>query len=152
MKKLLPCFLKTYLKDSFVVFEEVKNIGPLPPHARLFTADAVSMYTNIDTLHAMDMFRTWFNWFPSKIPEDFPKEFFLSTLKTVMTNNVFQFDDTYWLQLHGTAMGTSTACMYATLYYALHKPLTLLHLFSCKLLYFCRFINDIVGIWWDIRD
>jgi hypothetical protein len=58
----------------------------------------------------------------------------------------------FWLQLHGTAMGTSTACLYATLYYAYHERLTLLSAFSTKLLYFRRFIDDIFGIWWDARD
>ena len=49
-------------------------------------------------------------------------------------------------------MGTRTACMYATLYYAFHERLTLLSTFSSKLLYFRRFIDDIFGIWWDARD
>jgi hypothetical protein len=40
--------------------------------------------------------------------------------------------------------------MYATLYYTFH--LTLLSTFSTKLLYFRRFIDDIFGIWWEIRD
>lgn len=152
MKKLLPTFSKTYLKDSYVVLNDIRNLGQLPPYARLFTADAVSMYTNIDTKHALTTFEQWFATYPDEIPEDFPTEFFLKILKIVMTSNVFQFDDTYWHQLQGTAMGTSAACMYATLYYAYHERLTLLPFFSTKLLYFRRFIDDIIGIWWDARD
>jgi hypothetical protein len=110
------------------------------------------MYTNIDTLHAMDTFRQWFASYPEEIPPDFPTDLFLLVLEIVMKNNIFQFDDTFWLQLHGTAMGTSTACTYATLYYAYHERLTLLSPFSTKLLYFRRFIDDIFGIWWDARD
>jgi hypothetical protein len=149
MKKLLPTFSKTYLKDSFAV---LNNIRPLPPNAKLFMADAVSMYTNIDTAHAMTTFHQWFDTFPDEIPQDFPQYFFLSVLEIVMKHNIFQFDDMFWLQLHSTAMGTSTACMYATLYYAYHERLTLLSTFSNKLLYFCRFIDDIFRIWWDAHD
>jgi hypothetical protein len=104
MKKLLLTFSKTYLKDLFAILYDIRNLGPLPPHAKLFTADAVSMYTNIDTLHAMDTFRQWFATYPEEIPSDFPTDLFLLVLEIVMKNNIFQFDDTFWLQLHGTAM------------------------------------------------
>jgi hypothetical protein len=145
MKKLLPMFSKTYLKDSFAILHDIRNLGPLPPHAKLFTANAVSMYTNIDTLHAMDTFRQWFASYPEEIPSDFPPDLFLLVLEIVMKNKIFQFDDTFWLQLHGTAMGTSTACMYATLYYAYHERLTLLSTFSTKLLYFPSMISSESG-------
>jgi hypothetical protein len=79
------------------------------------------MYTNIDITHGIEIFHKWLNEFEPEIPFDFPKEFFLETLQLVMENNVFQFDDTYWHQKTGTAMGTSAACMYATLYYAYHE-------------------------------
>ena len=65
----------------------------------------------------------------------------------VMQNNVFEWGDLYFLQLLGTAMGTSAACMWATIYYAVHENNTLLPRFSDQLLVYCRFIDDIFGIW-----
>ena len=44
--------MPTYLKNSTELKKEFKALQ-LPPHARLFTADAVSMYTNIDTEAAL---------------------------------------------------------------------------------------------------
>jgi hypothetical protein len=105
------------------------------------------MYTNIDTAHAMTVFRHWFTEFPEEIPTDFPVALFLAVLEIIMTRNVFEFDDTCWLQIAGTAMGTSCACMFATLYYALHERLSLLPHYHTQLLYFKRFIDDIFGIW-----
>lgn len=64
-----------------------------------------------------------------------------------MSRNIIQFDDTFWLQIDGTAMGTSTACMYATLYVALHERLNLLPEFKDSLEYYKRFIDDIFAIW-----
>ena len=56
----------------------------------------------------------------------------LSAIKLVMHNNVFQFDDTYWLQLTGTAMGTSLACMYATIYFSYQEETKILPVYSNK--------------------
>jgi hypothetical protein len=41
----------------------------------------------------------------------------LAATKLVMENNVFQFGDTFWHQKKGAAMGTPTACAYATIYF-----------------------------------
>jgi len=37
----------TFLRDSNHAITRLKQLGELPANARLFTADAVSMYTNI---------------------------------------------------------------------------------------------------------
>ena len=64
-----------------------------------------------------------------------------------MENNIFSFGDLYFLQLLGTAMGTSAACMWATIYYAIHEMDTLLPTHGPRLLLLCRFIDDMIGIW-----
>ena len=38
-----------------------------------------------------------------------------------MQNNIFKFEDTYWIQLTWTEMVTLTVCNYATLYFYLHE-------------------------------
>ena len=125
----------------------LKRIGQLPPNAKLFTADAVSMYTNIDTSHGLEAMRTAFIQLADKIPTDFPDELILDALGIIMRNNVFQFGDTHWLQLNGTAMGTPPACTWATIYYGVHERSCLLANFSSNLLYLGRFIDDMFGIW-----
>jgi hypothetical protein len=64
-----------------------------------------------------------------------------------MKNNIFNFADTYWLQLCGTAMGTPVACAYATLTFGHYKNTTLLPSFNVNLLFYRRYIDDIFGIW-----
>ena len=54
-----------------------------------------------------------------------------------------------FLQKMGTAMGTSAACMWATIYYGRHEVKTLLTRFH-KYLHggkLTRWIDDIFGIW-----
>jgi hypothetical protein len=47
---------------------------------------------------------------------DFPMPLFWKVLEIVMSRNIFQFDDLFFDQEEGTAMGTSTAVLYATVY------------------------------------
>jgi hypothetical protein len=78
--KELIAFSPTYIKDSFQVLQELKAISQLPPNAKLFTCDAVSMYTNIDSTHGIQVITTWIEEYQDEIPTNFPKELFLRIL------------------------------------------------------------------------
>jgi hypothetical protein len=82
-----------HIKSSTELLEKLKQLPDLPPTARLFTCDAVSMYTNIDTAHAL------------KVLKDMIPEHVLAALQIIMENNIIEFGDTYWRQEDGTAMG-----------------------------------------------
>ena len=144
LKHLIP----TYIKDSQQVLDEIKTIE-LPPNAKLFTCDANSMYNNIDTEHAITVISWWLKDMDEKeqLPANFPLEAVIHAMKTIMRNNIFEWGDLFFLQLIGTAMGTSAAVMWATLYYAYHEVHTLIPAHGQFLLYFKRFIDDILGIW-----
>jgi hypothetical protein len=144
--KLCP----SYIKDSYQVLTELKQLGPLPPSARIFTSDAVSMYTNIDTNHGLDTIGKWLDLHRMEIlaeHDNFPFALIMDLLRLVMTNNVFQFDDCWYHQQNGTAMGTSVACVYATIYYSYHEETTILPNYKSSLLYYRRFIDDVLAIW-----
>jgi hypothetical protein len=136
----------TFLRDSQQVVMELKAIGQLPPHARLFTSDATAMYTNIEPGVGITAIKEWIET-TNDLPEKFPTNLILKALDIVMNRNVFQFDDTYWRQYVGTAMGTPCACSYATLSYAFHELHKVLPFFVNSLSYFKRFIDDMLGIW-----
>jgi len=145
MKTLLP-FVQSHIQNSFTVVEELKAIT-LPKNALIFTADATSMYTNIDTATGLASVRAFIDSNIDNIPNDFPVDLFLRVLECVMTNNVFTFIDTYWLQLTGTAMGTPVACAYAMVTFGHHENSVILKNFNNELLYYRRYIDDIFGIW-----
>lgn len=147
----LKQFIPSYLKDSGDLLHHLKQFHRLPPTAFLFTADAQSMYTNINTDHALEVIGKWLDDLESSgqledkgisIPITALKE----ALTLVMKNNIFEFGDMYFQQLTGTAMGTSAACMWATIYFAIHEALLLNKYANCLLLY-KRFIDDMQGIW-----
>jgi hypothetical protein len=110
-------------KSSTDVLKELLALPPLPEGARLFTADAQSMYTNIDTKHAIDSIMAFLYANPDmcRIAKVEPKSILLA-LRILMIHNVFTFGDTYWVQQTGTAMGTAAGPAYATLYFAVHEP------------------------------
>ena len=62
-----------------------------------------------------------------------------------MTNDVFQFGDTYWLQKVGTAMGAPPAPPWATIFFGIHEE-TVLARFGHKLQLYHRFIENVLCI------
>ncbi len=145
LKKLLPS-IKSYVKDSTTVIKELKELT-IPINARLFSADATSMYTNIDTHLAVDSIKSLILDNTDSLPCNFPTSIILEILTIVMENNVFSFADTFWLQLTGTAMGTPVACSYATISFGHYENAYILREFHSNLLYYRRYIDDILGIW-----
>jgi hypothetical protein len=144
--KELLSFVPTYTKDSFQILNELKTLQ-VPLHARIFTCDAVSMYTNIDSAHGLEIISSWFENYSNEISPDFPTTVFLKILHIVMTENIFQLDNTFWQQTFGTSMGTSCACAYATLYWGYIERQFILPKWKDNLLYLRRFIDDKLGIW-----
>ena len=141
--------LPTYMKDSRQLQQSLLKAFPngLPPNARLFSVDAVSMYSNIDTAHGLQVIAKWFRLYKADLPQNFPSAMLNAALELVMSDNILQFGDTFWRQLCGTAMGTSTAVNYANLYVGLLEVTRLLRKFKNQLLFYRRFIDDGVGIW-----
>jgi hypothetical protein len=59
----------------------MKDLDELPHNARLFTADVVSMYTNINTKHGIQVFREWLINLKDDLPSDFLMPLFLRSLR-----------------------------------------------------------------------
>ena len=116
----------------------------LPAGSQVFTADAVSMYTNINTNHALRIIGDYLQRNSSKFPS-VPYEAVMVGLSLIMNNNVFRFGDTFWHQLQGTAMGTPPAVPYATLFYAICEATFVTT--TPNLYFYRRYIDDVFAIW-----
>ena len=121
LQKLRP-FVATYVQDRQQLLNETKPLL-LPPNARLFTADATSMYNNIDTEHAIKVFDWWLDRLDatSELPTEYPLEAIKSAMTTIMRNNIFEWGVLSILQFLGIAMRTSTSVMWATLHLGYHE-------------------------------
>jgi len=129
LQKTKP-FIATYIKDSGQLLDLLQDLGPLPSNARLFVADANLMYTNIDTDHALKVISEWLESIIGQLPLDFPQSAIIDAMVIVMRNNLFEWGDKHFLQLLGTAMGTSSAFMWANTYYWIHERSKLIPAYS----------------------
>ena len=146
MSTLLP-LIPSYLKTSADLLHKLQALPPLPQGSKLFTADTIAMYTNIKAPTAIGAFKRLLAIFSTKTPPDFPHELFLKSLEIIMNENMFQLDDTYWLQLEDTAMGTPAACMYATISYGIHEIEYILDRFKNTTGLYKRYKDDIFRVW-----
>jgi hypothetical protein len=148
LQRVVHC-CPSYLRDSANLLSELKQLPPLPAGSKLASADAVSMYTNMDTPHVISTVRKWLLRHQRSLPSDFHIDLVTEAISIVMTQNVFQFDDTYWIQTCGAAMGTSVACVLATIYYSYHEETSILPTYGNggPLLFYRRFIDDGFIIW-----
>ena len=79
----------------------------------LFTIYIINIYIPHDL--GIEAISFWLNKYPKELPNRISKEFVLDGIKLILENNSFCFNDSYFLQTKGTAMGTKFAPIYATL-------------------------------------
>ena len=104
MKRVMP-FVSTYIKDSKEFLEKSKEAtrdlededGLLPRNLRLITADAISMYTNIDTAHGLEVLRQFLTESEAedKLPHDFNTDVVLHAATLVMEWNIMEFGERF---------------------------------------------------------
>ena len=135
------------LSSSFELVHDLRSINNIPTTATLFTMDAISMYTNIDTTHAISVINNFLRFDRPDIclNEDINIDALMHSLEIIMRHNIFKFGNTYWLQTSGTAMGTPPAPTYATLYFAIHEIQTI-PMFP-QISFYRRYIDDCFIIW-----
>ena len=153
----------SYFPNSAKFLQLVSELN-LPPNAQLFTADARSMYTNINTEIALDIIPDFIRKpgqftlrFSSSIEgqEEWVPNLRWKALKAalniVFRNNIFRFGDVYFKQISGTAMGTRPAPPWATIFFAIHEE-AVLDRFKDNLAFYKRYIDDIFAIWLPDSD
>jgi hypothetical protein len=138
--------LPSYVKSSFEFRKELLTLSASLDltRVRIFTCDATSMYTNIDTNHALSTIASFLRTSP--LCHGLAAEPLIEALEIIMRNSIFKFGDTTWEQLEGTSMGAPPAPMYATLYFGIAE-LENIPKFSERLPFYRRYLDDCFGAW-----
>ena len=143
--KLIP----QKLRDSQDLLNRLKAKSPFPPGTKIFTYDVEAMYDHIQLTDAIIVIQFWLNHFKEELPKNFYNhDLLLKTLELIMSENVFQYNDMYFLQKIGIAMGTNVAPPYAELYYAYHEFKILFPKYP-EIQLLTRFIDDGFVAWYN---
>lgn len=132
----------SYIRDTYHFIELVKNIT-VPLEFFFFSMDVASLYTNIPIKEGINCVKNIFNTYPD--PHR-PDEEILKLLDINLTRNDFVFDNKFYLQIKGTAMGKKFAPAYANIYMANWESEVFLKCHK-KPIHYLRYLDDIWGIW-----
>ena len=147
----LLTLIPSYITNSAQVVTMLDYIQP-PKYFQFLEADVDNLYPSINIDDGLDAMHT-FLCQRSK----FPKEkitFLVNLTKWVLTNNFVNFNNDFFLQTSGTAMGTPCAVVFACIYMHIIEQEALdifasqRYIHSCVIL-FLRFIDDIIAIFTD---
>lgn len=151
------------LMDTTELITDLAALPELPKSATLFSADVCSLYPNIPNEEAIRHSTAFYaanyhlllahaeknNLLKPPKPNVFKK-----LLTLILDWNYFHFQDSRWFrQLKGTAMGCSMSVFIANAFmYFRTRRLVDLNSRPADLLYFGRYIDDIIGVWTGPAD
>jgi hypothetical protein len=132
---------KQHLKDSLSLIRELSKLS-LPKTGLLFTFDIASLYPSIPTTEGLTALH-------NAVSPYFPvhrTKVILAVAELILRNNYLSFNNSIWLQIKGTAMGSNFAVVYACLFLAELEDSN--PSFNTKhLIFYKRYIDDAFGIW-----
>lgn len=131
-----------YVKDTYHFIDLVKELR-IPPDSHFFSMDVDNLYTNIPISAGISCIKKMFEKHPD--PQRPDKEL-LQLLEINLTRNDFMFNDEFYLQIKGTAMGKRFAPAYANIYMASWEEEALQKCPKTPACY-VRYLDDIWGVW-----
>ena len=142
---LKPCVsrISSYIRDTTDFLNKLRALPQLPTGSLLVTLDASSLYTNIPHNEGITACEEALNSRELLIP---PTADLCRLIKLILSANSFTFNEEYYLQVHGTAMGTRMAPSYANLFMGKLEQM-FLHTQEKVPLVWWRYIDDIFAVW-----
>lgn len=137
----------SYIKDTYHFVDIVKGLS-VPKDSIFFSIDVESLYTNIDTGAGIAAVKKIFKKYPDVTRPD--KEI-LHLLMINLMRNDFEFNEKFYLQIKGTAMGKKFSPAYANIFMAVWEEEAFAHCPE-RPLHYWRYLDDIWGIWTGSRE
>lgn len=106
-------YITSYLKDTTDFLRQLPKTTE--ENTILVSFDVESLYSNISHDLGLEAIQYWLETYQNELPSRFTKAFIIDGIEFIIRNNTFQFNNNFYLQIKGTAMGTKVAPTYATL-------------------------------------
>lgn len=132
----------SYIKDTQDFLQKITALH-LEPNCMLFTADVESLYTNIETEKGLQAITECLQANPDPLR---PDSDIMELLRINLECNDFCFNDKWYLQIKGTAMGKRFSPAYANIYMAKWEKDAFQKCNKLPQAYY-RYLDDIWGIW-----
>lgn len=133
----------SYIRDTTDFLNKLNDVTlPLPKDVILFCFDVVKLYPSIPKQEGMDACREALQ--RRKSPQ-IPTEAVLNMIRTVLENNVFQFNEKEYLQKEGVAIGSKLGRNFACTY--MRKWDEELGKADKTPMFYKRYIDDGFGLW-----
>lgn len=143
--KHIPTRLPSHVQDTphlLRIIRDLNNTHAFDNNTILATLDVTSLYTNIPHSDGITSLRDVLrNPITKKDPQAL-----LTLIDLVLKYNYFEFNNEYFLQIHGTSMGTPVAPTYANIFMGTLENKILANL-PHKPTVYLRYIDDIFIIW-----
>ena len=106
-------YFKSYIKDDWDFIRKLPKTFDFP--CKLYSCDIKSLYTNITHELGLKALDYWINKHRNKIEKRFTTNFIIESAEFILKNNNFCFDNQFYHQEIGAAMGTDFAPPYANI-------------------------------------
>ncbi|KAM4048903.1 uncharacterized protein ACNLHF_019489 [Anomaloglossus baeobatrachus] len=137
---------RSFILDTNNFLQKIRDLKQVPSSSFLCTWDVSSLYTSIP--HHKGIRATKIALHRTSLSQD-SIDFILGLLEVVLNENYFLFKDDFYIQRHGTAMGSNVAPAYANLFmdYFEGRFVYSYPSFDELTYIWARFIDDIFCIW-----
>ena len=143
LKEIVPN-IPHILEDTRDFLERIEKLRQVPENAILVTFDVVGLYPSIPHADGIEAMKYYLEKFKtSKVSTGSLCE--LANL--ILKNNIFEFNDKFYQQCHGTAIGTKFAPPYANLFLAYLEEHTILKDAPLQPDLWWRYLDDVFCIW-----
>ena len=136
--------VKSYIRDTTDLLCKLEQIGTIPENAILVTMDVRALYSNIQHDKGLATLTKVLNDRLIKEPDT---KVLTTLMEHVLNLNSFSFNNGYYLQTKGVAMGTISAPSYAIIYMGEFEETHIYPLIIDDTLFYGRYIDDILFIY-----
>ena len=146
--KEIPSFIED-TPDLLRFLDSENRKGPLPAGCVPVTLDVSALYTNIPIEEGMHYFQEFLDRRKDKIV---PTSFLITLLGMVLSCNILTFNNKFYWQEVGVAMGTRVAPTFANIFMSFIEKAMLRTWTGPMPLWYKRYIDDCIMLWTGTED